>query len=174
MAKPTKTADAPPRRNGPREVGALLPEIGGMAFRRFGFSQGALLARWREVVGPVYARHSVPQALRFPRGQTTGGTLTVRVEGAFALQLQHVAPQLVERVNRLLGYEAVTRLKLVQGEVPQPPARVAPPAAGGPAQSNLAPPRLPALAGIRDDGLRAALEDLAAQLAAGSGPPKVG
>lgn len=155
-----------------REVGALLPDVGGMAFRRYGFAHGTLLARWRDVVGPVYARWSVPESLRFPRGQTVGGTLTVRVEGPFALQVQHVAPQLIERVNRILGHNAVARLKLLQGEVPQPPARPAPPS--GDVTANLLPIADARLVGVKDDGLRAALEDLAAQLARRSGPPKVG
>ena len=106
-------------------------------------------------------------------GQTTGGTLTVRVEGPFALQVQHVAPQLIERVNRILGHNAVARLKLVQGEVPRPPARVAPPPSGN-TRPNLAPLTEAALTGVKDEGLRAALEDLAAQLAASGGPPKIG
>lgn len=173
MAKLPKQPAAPaPRRNGMREVGALLPDVGGMAFRRFGFTHGTLLARWREVVGPVYARWSVPETLKFPRGQSVGGTLTVRVEGPFALQLQHVAPQLVERANRILGHNAVAKLKLVQGEVPKPPAKPAPPAEG--AGANLAPIADERLAGVKDDGLRAALEDLAAQLAKSGGPPRIG
>lgn len=176
MAKPPKQPDAPPpRRNGVREVGALLPDVGGMAFRRFGFSHSALLSRWRDVVGPVYARWSVPESLRFPRGQTVGGTLTVRVEGPFALQVQHVAPQLIERVNRILGHNAVAKLRLVQGEVPRPPARPAPPPAQGAGQggANLAPVTEQALSGVKDDGLRAALQDLAAELARSGGPPKI-
>ncbi|MCG2842526.1 DciA family protein [Sandaracinobacter sp. RS1-74] len=175
MAKPPKQpAPAPPRRNGVREVGALLPEVGGVAFRRFGFTHGALLARWRDVVGPVYARWSVPETLRFPRGQTVGGTLTVRVEGPFALQVQHVAPQLIERVNRILGHNAVAKLKLVQGEVPRPPASPAPPPAERPAESNLSPLGENALSGVKDDGLRSALQALADELARSGNPPRIG
>lgn len=175
MAKPPKQPDAPPpRRNGVREVGALLPDVGGMAFRRFGFSHSALIARWKEVVGPVYARWSVPESLRYPRGQAVGGTLTVRVEGPFALQLQHVSPQLVERVNRILGHNAVAKLKLVQGEVPRPPARPAPPPEQSVGAANLAPLTQQALSGVKDEGLREALQDLAAALAGSSGPPKIG
>lgn len=174
MAKPPKQSQSPaPRRNGVREVGALLPDVGGVAFRRFGFSHSALISRWREVVGPVYARWSIPESLRYPRGQTVGGTLTVRVEGPFALQLQHVSPQLVERVNRILGHNAVAKLKLVQGEVPRQPARPAPPPEQAAGTANLAPLTQQTLSGVKDDGLREALQDLAAALA-GSGPPKIG
>lgn len=176
MAKPPKkdnsgaagTAPAE-RRRGAYQVGALLPDIGGNAFRRFGFQQGALVARWREVVGPVYARWSVPQAIRFPPGSRVGATLVVRVQGPFALQLQHVAPQLVERANRILGAGVISRLKLVQGEVPAP--EPAPVAADAPAK----PAHDPGvnLAGVADPGLRAALEALSAALARAKGPPRI-
>jgi hypothetical protein len=150
-----------------RDVGALLPEVGGVAFRRFGFLQTTLVGRWREVVGPVYARWSVPESIRFPRGEKIGGTLTIRVEGPFSLQLQHVAPQIIERVNRILGHNAVARVKLVQGDVPKPADRPAPPRAPEPAP-------VTNLVGVRDEGLRAALQDLAAQVALQKGPPKIG
>jgi hypothetical protein len=58
------------RRNGVRDVGSLLPDVGGVAFKRFGFVQGsACWAGGAEIVGPVYARWSVPDSLRFPRGR---------------------------------------------------------------------------------------------------------
>jgi hypothetical protein len=166
MAKPPKEMKAASRRNGVRDVGSLLPDVGGVAFRRFGFVQGALLGRWREVVGPVYARWSVPESIRFPRGLKSDGVLTIRVEGPFSLQLQHVAPQIIERVNRILGHNAVARVKLVQGEVPKPDLRpvVMQPAAVAPVGN---------LVGVKDAGLRSALEDLAAQIAVATGPPKI-
>ncbi|MBS3960262.1 MAG: DUF721 domain-containing protein [Sandarakinorhabdus sp.] len=172
---PRPLSEPSPRRNGARAVGSLLPDVGGVAFRRFGFVQGALLGRWREIVGPVYARWSVPDSLRFPRGQKTEGTLTIRVEGPFSVQLQHVAPQIIERVNRILGHNAVARLKLVQGRVPLPAVRQQPAdarLAPGAQSEELAP--IGNLVGVKDDGLRAALEDLAAQIAIAKGPPKIG
>jgi hypothetical protein len=143
-----------------------------MAFRRFGFVQGALLSRWREVVGPVYARWSIPESLKFARGESTGGVLTIRVEGPFSLQLQHVGPQIIDRANRILGHAAVGRIRLVQGEVPKPSERPIPqpstggPAAGGGPTANLS--------GVKDDGLRHALEDLAAQIGTAKAPPRIG
>jgi hypothetical protein len=172
MAKPPRKAsdsEPPQRRNSVRDVGSLLPDVGGMAFRRFGFVQGALLGRWREVVGPVYARWSIPESLKFARGETSGGVLTIRVEGPFSVQLQHVGPQIIDRANRILGHAAVGRIRLVQGEVPKPSERaVTEPAARGPAPAGLAN-----LSGVGDEGLRLALEDLAAQLGALKGPSKI-
>ncbi len=193
MAKSAKSKTPPTRRNGVREVGALLPDVAGTAFRRFGFSQAMLVSRWGDIVGPGYARLSTPESIRFPRRRSGGGTLTVRAEGAVAVQLQHIAPQLVERVNRLLGAKTVERLKLVQGEVRRQapaersaerpagasgrPAGAAPPEGGNAAPpadgGNLAAVTAESLARIGDDGLRRALLDLAAQLQARDGPPQV-
>lgn len=155
-------AEAARRRRRAEPVGALLPDVGGMAFRRFGFAQGALVGRWAEVVGPVYARWSIPESIRFARGEKGNGTLTIRVEGPFSIQLQHVAPQIIERANRIFGHAAIARLRLVQGEVPKPSERPRPvPRQSGAPVGNLS--------GVRDDGLRRALEALARELG-GDGP----
>ena len=46
----------------------LVPLVGRKAFRRFGFVDSAVVARWPEIVGPDYARHSTPESLSFPHG----------------------------------------------------------------------------------------------------------
>ena len=46
------------------------------------------------------------------------GVLQVRVAGPLAVELQHLAPQVLERVNTYLGYRAVTQLKLSRGVLP--------------------------------------------------------
>ncbi|WP_317617581.1 DUF721 domain-containing protein [Sphingomonas daechungensis] len=81
-----------------------MGEIGGVAFRRFGFVQGAIVSRWSEIVGERYARVSSPESIRFPMGKKSGGVLTLLVEGAHSPLLQHLAPLIIERVNRFFGY----------------------------------------------------------------------
>jgi hypothetical protein len=165
-ASPTGPASPAARANRPRAVGEMIGAVGGVAFRRFGFAQTQLFGRWRDIVGPVYARWTVPEGLRFPHGKKLGGTLAIVVDGPFATQLQHVAPQIIERCNRVFGYAAVARITLRQGEVPQiaeATARIAAPSQ----------PPSPELRAIRDGALREALEALAAQVGATHGPPVV-
>ena len=100
-----------------RAVSELVPAAGGAAFRRFGFVQSAVVRRWREIVGPRYASVSSPEAIRFPPGRKSGGALLLVVEGAHATLMQHVAPEIVERVNRFFGYQAVARVAFRQGLV---------------------------------------------------------
>jgi hypothetical protein len=113
-----------------RAVSDLMPEIGRAAFRRFGFVQSSIVTRWDEIVGPRYANVSSPESIRFSAGQKADGTLELVVEGAHAAMMQHVIPEIVERVNRFFGYSAVARVKIRHGAVnrkPTPPTAKAPP-----------------------------------------------
>jgi hypothetical protein len=158
-----------PRQNRARAVSELLPAIHGAAFKRFGFVQSALVTRWPEIVGARWAAASNPESLRFPPGKKADGVLTIVVRGAHAPMMQHIAPEIIERVNRFFGYVAVARLTIRQGEVAKPMPRSA--------QPSLKP--APAEVGeglkvIADPELRAVLESLAAGVHASRGIPKVG
>ena len=161
MRKPTTTGDEPKRSNRLRQVAELVPDVGRVAFRKFGFVQSAVVRRWSEIVGDRYARVSAPESIRFPRGERSNGVLSLVVQGAHAPMMQHIAPEIMERVNRFFGYPAVARIAIRQGEVIRPPRPVAPPE----------PAPLPAemgesLRAITDPELRAVLEGLAAGVAA--------
>ena len=106
-----------PRRGGARQVAELLPDIGRAAFRKFGFIQSAVVSRWGEIVGERFARVSAPESIRFPQGKRSEGVLALLVSGAHAPMMQHIAPEIVERVNRFFGYAAVARLVFRHGEV---------------------------------------------------------
>ena len=129
-AKAEKRSYQRPRGGEARVVSDLMPEIGRAAFRRFGFVQSSIVSRWDEIVGPRYADVSTPESIRFPLGKKSDGTLELVVEGAHAPMMQHVIPEIVDRVNRFFGYSAVARVKIRQGVVrkktPQPTAKAAP------------------------------------------------
>jgi hypothetical protein len=163
MAKPgapsgKRQKDEPRRALRVRAVGDLLPDAGGAAFRRFGFIQSSIVSRWHEIVGERYAGVSSPESIRFPPGKKSSGTLNLVVEGAHAPLMQHVAPAIVERVNRFFGYPAVARVHFRQGIVQLSKAKSPVPAA------TLQP--VPAELGdsireVADPELRACLEALA-------------
>jgi hypothetical protein len=167
--KPAKAAAPKPKpferaRGGPaRIIADLMPEIGRTAFRRFGFVQSSVVTRWAEIVGERHARVCSPEAIRFPPGAKNDGILQLLVEPGHAPLIQHVIPEIIERVNRFFGYSAVAKVKLRQGAV-EPPA---------PTQRPAAPPSLKpipielgdSLRDIGDPELRAVLESLARSLA---------
>jgi hypothetical protein len=169
--KKARPAEEPrPRGGAARAVADMLPDVGRAAFRRFGFVQHSVVSRWAEIVGERYARVSVPESIRFPQGRRSDGVLTLIVEGAHGTMLQHVAPTIVERVNRFFGYPAVARIAIRQGQCAAPASepRRAPP--------SLKPIPLDlgeSLREIGDPELRACLESLAGALAATSGPPLI-
>lgn len=117
-AKPAKLYKRP-RGGSARAISDLMPDIGRAAFRRFGFVQSSVVTRWGEIVGEKYASISCPETIRFPMGQKSGGILELTVEGAHATLMQHVIPEIIERVNRFFGYSAVNRVKIRQGHVPK-------------------------------------------------------
>lgn len=108
-----------------RTVGETVAHLTRPLFRRRGLADGALARDWPLIVGEMLAQSSWPERIAFPRGQRTGGTLHLRLaHGSLALELQHLEPLVLERVNGYFGYAAVSRLKMVQGPLPDaaPPA----------------------------------------------------
>ncbi len=91
-----------------------------------GFTTADLLTAWDDVVGPRYAGHTQPEKLAWPRGKEGQAVLTVRVDGARALLLQHETGQFIERINAFLGYAAIGQIRIVQRPL-EVPARTAPP-----------------------------------------------
>ncbi len=168
MAKTKKPAKDAPRQHRARPAGELVGDIGGVAFKRFGFVQGSVVSRWREIVGDKYAAVSVPESIRFPTGKRDSGTLTLLVEGAHAPLMQHLGPMIIERVNRFFGYEAVTKIAYRQGRIPANEPKVARPRPV-PVPSELGE----GLREVCDPELRAVLESLAGHVARTSGPPTV-
>ena len=165
--RPESGKDAP-RRGYARAAGELVGDIAGTTFKRFGFVQGAVVSRWAEIVGERYAKVSTPESIRFPAGRKSDGTLTLTVEGAHAPLMQHLAPLIIERVNRFFGYSAIGKVAFRQGRQAKAVAKVERPAAAA------VPKALgDGLRQIADPELRACLESLAARLAGSRGAPAV-
>jgi hypothetical protein len=99
----------------------------GEAFKRQGFAATDVVTHWEEIVGPELARRSEPMRLAWPRreDEESVGTLTIRVEGPYAIELQHSTDSIIARVNRYFGWRCVGRVVIRQGPVTprrKPPA----------------------------------------------------
>lgn len=102
-----------------RSVGAVLGRITAPVMQKRGFRQVDILSHWSMIVGPQLAALSCPERIsRQGRGTADGAVLTVKVEGAMALEVQHMAPLILERINQHYGAGAVARLNIVQGPLP--------------------------------------------------------
>ena len=137
------------------QVARLLGGILDPAARRRGFAAASLLADWAMIVGPAIARRCQPVRVDHAPGRRGAGTLLLQANGAAALEIQHAAPQLVERINAYFGHRAIRQLRLVQ--MPLPPVPAPPPprlrAVSADEEARLAA----GVATVADDGLRAAL-----------------
>ena len=156
--------DRPRLSAGPRSLGTILPKASAAAFRKRGFAHARILSGWREIVGEAIAAGSCPERLSFAREERGGATLRIRVSGGLALELQHLEPIVVERINTHFGYRAVERLSLVQGPAPvaRPEPRGAPRA---PSTTELAELDRK-LAAVRDGPLKYALRSLGISMTA--------
>jgi len=150
MKKPEPT----PRRRGgkPTRAGLLLPEAAAKAYRKHGFAESRLLTDWAAVVGERLAEVCLPEKL------ARDGALSVRVSPAFALELQHLEPKILERIAGFFGHRAVTRIKLRQGVVE--PSKADLRREPRPLTEDEAIALDARLSIVQDEGLRAALDRL--------------
>ncbi len=128
----------PPHRPAPPAGRSLGPTLKALE-ERFGRGVGGLQSRWREIAGEALARRSEPVKLIKGRNGA-GATLELKVDGPAAALIQHQVPQIVARLDLILGKGAVTKLRIVQGPIrnlasaAKPPRRKPPLDAGTEAQ----------------------------------------
>jgi len=101
------------RRHGFRAIGVAASKlIIPIIKKRGGGILVRLKAEWATIVGPAWADVTWPSALG------RDGVLKLRVISGAALEVQHRAPLLIERINGFFGRPVITRLAIVQGPLP--------------------------------------------------------
>jgi hypothetical protein len=154
---PQRLMKSPYRPKGPRPLADIAAAPIGQALQQAGFASTEVVTRWDEIVGEDLARRSAPVKIAWPRrpegrGEPEPGTLHVRVEAPFALDIQHLTPVIVERVNAFMGWRCVAGVRLTQiplAAKPKPREAPRPPADEARLQA--------AIDGFEDEGLRAVL-----------------
>jgi hypothetical protein len=154
------------RRAAMRPLAAMLPTLMKAATGRRGFGEGSILTDWASIVGAELAAQSAPEKLAFPGGDRRAGVLQLRVAGPLAIEIQHLAPLILERVNTHFGYPAVARLRILQGPLPRRPRRPDAPSSG-PLTDGQEAQLAGCLTQIGDAGLRQALDGLGRAVLAG-------
>jgi hypothetical protein len=141
------------RAQGFRALGEAVSKLAAPVAAKRGGVLVRLKTDWPMIVGREWAAAAWPAA--FGRD----GVLKLHTRPAAALELQHRAPLLIDRINLYLGRMAVTRLVLVQATLPLVAASVEP--APRPPEVGRTEAHDARLSGIVDPGLRAALGRLA-------------
>ena len=157
----------------PRAWSRPLADLVGAAIHpvlaRQGFGQSDVILNWDDIVGERLAAHSQPIKMQWPpRPQGARGdvapqpaTLLIRVEGGFALELQHRSGALIDRINAHLGWRCSGRLAFRPGRIDRLPRAREP--RRTPTAETLAAAS-PFAAGVADDRLRDALTRLGAHV----------
>ena len=160
---------AAPRRT--RKGFAAASLSGASALRRVagrrGVAEARLLTHWREIAGPVFGDASSPIRVKPRGGHALGGVLVLAVDGPRASELEHAAPQLIERVNAFYGYAAVAEVKLTQAAtraVPPPRIERPKPVALSDLSESKQRTLLKMTQTVADDDLRGALARLGANV----------
>lgn len=162
-AKPPRKNDEDRRICGMVSVAMPVDRITRPVFGKHGFASGALLVDWPSIVGSAVAAHTLPVRIKFPPKERTEGTLVIKVaSSAFATELQHLEPLIIERINGYFGWQAVTRLKLMHGPLPaRQPVKAPPPEPSPKAVRELEK----TLAQVEDEELKAVLGRLGRYIA---------
>lgn len=172
MPQPRATVAPFRRRYGAQPLADLVAPCIEPVLQRQGFSEGDVLMHWPEIVGEQLSQHCRPLKLQWPArarradGDAEPATLIVRVEGVYALTLQHMAPVILQRVNVYFGWRCVGKLALRQGPLPPLKRTKQAVAAVDPAAAALA---VAVTADIGDEVLRAALVGLGSKVLARAG-----
>ena len=142
-----------------------------------GFATSDIIMAWPEIVGERLAAFTQPLKIEWkrkaphadPEARPEPATLVVRVESAFALELQHMAPTVIDRVNTYYGWRCVGKIVLKQGPVRRVEKKK--PSAPTPSPADRAKVGS-AIAGIEDDSLKAALDRLGQAIVSSGSPTK--
>lgn len=136
-----------------------------------GFAVTRLLTHWSEIAGQDIAAIARPVEVSYGRGGM-GATLSLLTTGAQAPMLEMQKEKLRERVNAAYGYAAIARIRITQTA---PTGFAEGQADFTPAPTKKAPPRpvkeqveraSHVVEGVENEGLKAALETLGANILA--------
>lgn len=153
------------RRKYAMAVGALMAPLMERGVGKSGSMLAQIVPHWGAIC-PLLAKHSFPESLK-------GDVLTVAVASdAVKQELHYVAPQVIEGVNLLLGYAAVSKVRaMTRHGIGVNAGKTAQKAKEAP--SVAVDDRLKELCkSIRDDELRAAMVKLGAQVSNKNGGKK--
>jgi hypothetical protein len=112
-------------------LGSFVADLVAPALARQGLGETGLVTDWPEIVGaqiagrcrPIEVQWPPRASRRDPDSPVAPATLVLRVEGAFALEAQHSAALIVERVNAHLGWRCIGKIAFRQGPLDAAPKR---------------------------------------------------
>jgi hypothetical protein len=123
------------KRKSAQSIALLLGDMLAPSLRKRGFASSEVITRWPDFIGAQLAPFTRALELKWPTRHVknvtdshdlqppnvkTGATLIVAVSGGVAIEIQHMAPQIIQRINAALGWKCVEKLALRQQPVSTP------------------------------------------------------
>jgi hypothetical protein len=110
------------------KAGDIASGLLNKVFSDRGFTTREIITQWATIVGPELAQVTSPERLKWPRKTAMSASpdmqdayesasLHIRVEGPIAIEVQHLAPQIIERINQFFGYPAIGSIRIIQAPV---------------------------------------------------------
>ena len=110
----------PHRKNRMARLSTMVEGMVAPSAQARGFVISRLISHWPEIVGDI-AEWCQPASLSFDRGKPNDGVLKLAITYGRGPQAQAMSAQIIDRVNAAFGYNAVSRITLVQSL--SPPAK---------------------------------------------------
>jgi hypothetical protein len=120
------------KRKSAQSIALLLGDMLAPSLHKRGFASSEVITRWPDFIGAQLAPHTRALQLKWPARHAkagidepetitpnvkTGATLIVAASGGVAIEIQHMAPQIIQRINAALGWKCIEKLALRQQPV---------------------------------------------------------
>ncbi len=125
------------KRKSAQSISDLVGDMLAPSLRKRGFASSEVITRWPDFIGAQLAPHTRALELKWPPrcaktiagsqdnplpNKKDGATLIIAVSSGVSIEIQHMTPQIIQRINAALGWRCITKLSLRQ----QPVARMIP------------------------------------------------
>lgn len=110
----------PHRKNRMARLSTMVDDMVAPSAQARGFVISRLISHWPDIAGDI-AEWCQPANLTFDRGKQNDGVLKLAITHGRGPQAQAMSAQIIDRVNAAFGYNAVSRITLVQSL--SPPAK---------------------------------------------------
>lgn len=97
----------------PKSLEQLIPKLLKPMIKKQGFHHARLILDWEKIVGTHLAGICKPKQVLF-HGYSKESTLLLEVLPHASLIVQYAQPQILEKVNRFLGFKGISHLRFKQ------------------------------------------------------------
>lgn len=98
-------------------VGPLVVETITPICQQNGFIQARILLEWEYIVTSLFSQFCEPLKVTFPFKQRHNGRLFLKTTSSMATEISYYEPLILSRINQYFGYQAVSKLTLIQGPI---------------------------------------------------------